>query len=259
VRRAIVAATALLPWLAAPAVAVDFHVRSPNEIDHGELEIEHNGAAQFDHRKDRGGATGYTIELGTGLTSWWKTELELNFERSPGSGQPTLLSAFATENIFRLTEPGEAFVDLGLFVEYGQSLRGRRHAGPNELTFGPLIAKDIGRTTHTVNLFLTRQLGPAQETHGLEFSYAWQSRWNVWPPLSPALEIYGETGTLGRIPGLSRQQLLVGPVGVGSLKMSDLGLGRAGKLKYELGWLFGATGASPQGSLRWRLELEFPF
>ena len=39
----------------------------------------------------------------------------------------------------------------------------------------------------------------------------------------------------------------------------DLGLGNAGKLKYEIGWLFGATQASPQGTLRWRLELEIPF
>jgi hypothetical protein len=38
-----------------------------------------------------------------------------------------------------------------------------------------------------------------------------------------------------------------------------LPLGRLGKLKYELGWLFGATGASPQGALRWRTELEVPF
>jgi hypothetical protein len=30
-------------------------------------------------------------------------------------------------------------------------------------------------------------------------------------------------------------------------------------LKYEIGWLFGATEASPNGTLRWRLEMEIPF
>jgi len=30
-------------------------------------------------------------------------------------------------------------------------------------------------------------------------------------------------------------------------------------LKYEVGWLFDATQASPTGTLRWRLELEIPF
>ena len=62
-----------------------------------------------------------------------------------------------------------------------------------------MIAKDIGRTTHTMNLFFTRQLGPDQTSQGLDFSYAWQSRWNLWAPLSPAIEIYGDTGTLGSV------------------------------------------------------------
>jgi hypothetical protein len=38
------------------------------------------------------GATSYTIEFGTGLTSWWHSEVELGFDRAPGDGQPTLLT-----------------------------------------------------------------------------------------------------------------------------------------------------------------------
>jgi hypothetical protein len=64
---------------------------------------------------------------------------------------------------------------------------------------------------------------------------------------------------LGSSPRLAQQQLLIGPVGVGSLPLSDLGLGKAGKLKYEIGWLFGTTSASPHGALRWRMEVEIPF
>jgi hypothetical protein len=64
---------------------------------------------------------------------------------------------------------------------------------------------------------------------------------------------------LGRSPSLSQQELLVGPVAIGSLRLDQLGLGHGGDLKYELGWLFGATQASPQGTLRWRLEVEIPF
>jgi hypothetical protein len=237
----------------------DFHVESPNEIDLGELEIEHNADAQFDHRPDNNGAQSYTIEFGTGLTSWWHSEIEFGFDRDPGTNQPTLATQVVTENTFKLTEQGESFADLGLYVEYGQSLTSGRNAASNEVTFGPLIQKDIGRTTHTVNLFLTRELGPDQDTHGLDFSYAWQSRWNIWAPLSPAVEIYGDSGVIGNSPRLSQQELLVGPVGVGSLQFRQLGLGNAGQLKYEVGWLFGATQASPQGTLRWRLEMEIPF
>jgi hypothetical protein len=245
--------------LAPPAMADDFHIWSPYDIDFHELEIEHNGAASFDHLPANSGATGYTIEFGTGLTPWWKTELEFGFDREPGVNQSTLFTQIVTENVFQLTEPGEYFADFGFYFEYGQTMTTGRHAGPNEATFGPLIAKDIGPFTHTVNLFLTRQLGPDQTNQGLDLSYAWQSRWNLWAPLSPAIEIYGDSGVLGSTPRLGQQELRLGPVAVGTLQLSQLGLGHAGRLKYELGWLFGATPATPQGTLRWRLELEIPF
>jgi hypothetical protein len=237
----------------------DFHVVSPDEIDFGELEIEHNGSASFDRLPANSGAQSYTIELGTGLTTWWHSEIEMSFDRNPGFNEPTLLTQAVTENMFQLTEPGEYFADVGFYIEYGQSLTTGHNASANEVTFGPVIAKDIGRTTSTVNLFLTRQLGPDQTMQGLDFTYAWQTRWNIWQPLSPAVEFYGDTGTLGSSPSFSQQELLVGPVAVGALKLNDLGLGHAGLVKYEIGWLFGATRASPNGTLRWRLELEIPF
>jgi len=213
----------------------------------------------FDRRPDQRGATSYTAELGTGLTSWWHSELELGFDRDPGANQPTLLTQAVWENMMQITEPGEQFVDAGIYFEYGQSLTRGRNAGPNEFTIGPVIAKDIGRTISTINLFFTRQLGPDQTSQRLDFSYAWQTRWNIWAPLSPAIEIYGDTGPLGASPRFSQQQLLTGPVGVGVLKLNQLGLGHAGNIKYEIGWLFGTTPATARGTLRWRLELEIPF
>jgi hypothetical protein len=252
-------AVAALALLAPSASRADYHIHSPYEIDLGELEIEHNGAASFDHQPDKSGATSYTLEFGTGLTSWWHSEIEFGFDRDPGFSQSTLFTQAVTENTFQLTEPGEYFADFGFYIEYGQSLTSGRHAGSNQVTFGPLIAKDVGRFTNTVNLFLTRELGPDQTSHELDFSYAWQTRWNLWAPLSPAIEIYGDAGTLGRSPRLSQQQLLVGPVAIGSIGLNELHIGHAGKLKYELGWLVGATQASPEGTLRWRLEVEIPF
>jgi len=250
---------AVLAMLAPGVAHADYRVVSPSEIDLGELEIEHNGSAVFDRRPDQRGASSYTAEFGTGLTPWWHSELELGFERAPGDGQPTLLSQVVWENLIQLTEPDEWFVDAGFYVEYGQSLTRGAAAGSNQITFGPVFAKEFGRTVHTMNLFFTRQLGPDQTSQGLDVSYAWQSRWDIWRPFSPAIEIYGDAGALGRMPRVSRQQLLIGPVGVGAIQLIDLGLGHAGKLKYEIGWLFGTTPASPRGALRWRLELEIPF
>jgi hypothetical protein len=258
--RAIWGIGAVLALLATTeAVRADFHVVSPYEIDFGELEIEHNGSDSVDPRAGMGGQQSYTLELGTGLTPWWHSEIELGFDNDPSVPQPTMLTQVVTENMFQLTEPGEYFLDTGFYIEYGQSTTTGVNAASNEVTFGPVLGKDIGRFTHTVNLFFTRQLGPDQTSQRLDFSYAWQSRWNVWEPLSPAVEVYGDTGTLGNAPAFSRQELRMGPVAVGALKLNQLGLGQAGKIKYEIGWLFGATPATARGTLRWRLELEIPF
>ena len=75
----------VLALLAPVEARADFHIRSPYEIDLGELEIEHNGAASFDRKPENSGAQSYTIEFGTGLTSWWHSEIELGFDRDPAS------------------------------------------------------------------------------------------------------------------------------------------------------------------------------
>lgn len=241
------------------AAHASFHLFSPNGIDYGELEFEHNGSASFHRNPDLSGAQSHTIEIGGGVTPWWNTEIEFGFDREPGFNQPTLLTQIVTENRFQLTQPGQYFADFGFYIEYGQSVTTGKHAGPNQVTFGPIIGKDIGRTTSILNLFFTRQLGPNQTSQRLNFTYAWQTRWNLWQPLSPAIEIYGNAGPLGANPRFSQQQLLIGPVAIGSLRFEQLGLGKAGKVKYEVGWLFGATSPSPQGVLRWRLEVGIPF
>ena len=255
----LLAALTALALLAPLGARASFHIFSPYTIDYGELEFEHNGSASFHRNPDLSGAQSHTIEIGGGVTPWWNTEIEFGFDREPGFNQPTLLTQIVTENRFQLTQPGQYFADFGFYIEYGQSLTTGKHAGPNQVTFGPIIGKDIGRTTSILNLFFTRQLGPNQTSQRLNFTYAWQTRWNLWQPLSPAIEIYGNAGPLGANPRFSQEQLLIGPVAIGSLRFEQLGLGKAGKVKYEVGWLFGATSPSPQGVLRWRLEVGIPF
>lgn len=237
--------------LCLPGIArADFHIRSPNEIDFHEIEIEHNGSIAIDKNPTLGGAASDTLELGTGVTRWWHTELELDVGRDPGSDQPYRVQGGTWENSFRLTEPGEGWCDFGLYAEYSRSsLKGVA----DDILFGPLIQKDVGRFTHTLNLFLEKQLGASQDDHGLDFSYAWQSRWNVWRPLSPGIELYGDVGSIDHAGKFQAQQLIAGPVLLGGLRIADVG-----KLKYEAGYLFGATEASARGTVRWKAEIEIP-
>lgn len=244
-------AVAAILMLAPIAARADYHIRSPDEIDQGEIEIEHNGAAIIDTDASRDGARAYTAEIGYGVNSWWHPELELGMSREPGPGEHTKVDSVVWENTIRFTEPGEYWADLGFYGEYGVATLDK---SADAVLWGPLVQKDIGRTTHTLNVLFENQVGPNKDAHGTDLQYAWQSRWNLWRYASPAIEIYGDAGQIDRIPGFEAQQFLAGPVVLGSIS-----LGSIGRLKYELGTLAGLTHASPDGVVRWRVEIERRF
>jgi len=244
---AVLAAALLLPL----AARADYHMRSPNDIDQNEWEFETNGSTTVDRNPAKSHDSSYTVELGYGFNEWWHSELELDVGRNPGPRQPTQIQGGTWENTIRLTEPGENWADLGFYAEYSHATQ---RGQPDDVLFGPLIQKDVGRTTHTLNLFLEKEIGPGQDIRGLDFNYAWQSRWNVLRQASPAIEIYGDAGSIDHIGALRTQQLMAGPVAVGRFLVGPLG-----DLKYEIGYLFGATPATAHGTVRWRLEWEAHF
>ena len=229
----------------------DYHIRSPNEIDLSSWEFEHNGAASFDRKAEKNGESSETIEVGGGVTSWWQPEFELGFARQPGPDQRTRVDGVVWENVIRLTEPGENWADFGLYGEYAWAAQ---KGVANSTMFGPLIEKEVGPTTHSFNYFFNKNLGPNQDSHDYTSSYAWQSRWNLSRLFSPAVEFYADAGKLSPFGDLESQKLLAGPILLGSAL-----LGSYGKVKYEVGPLFGLTNVSPGTTLRWRLEWEMHF
>jgi|SRR5215472_7960730 hypothetical protein len=245
-------ALAALPMLAAGPAFADLQVRMP-EVDYRELEFEHNGLITFDSKgSTQNRAQSYTNAIGYGVLPWWQIELE--GEMASGGGQHLTWDAATLENTFQLTEPGEYFFNLGFFFEYSQStLRG----APSGVTFGPIIQKELHDvfgldTVHTLNLFLSRDLGH-DATKATAFSYAWQSLILTHPLLSPGVEFYGTIDDLAHA-GPSAQQHSVGPVLVGAVNFAPYG-----KLKYEVGYQFGLTQATPHSAVRWKLEYELAF
>jgi hypothetical protein len=240
----------LLLLLAARTARADYELQLP-QAEEGEWELESNSSASFDHNKAKSGAANATVEIGYGINSWYHTEIELSYGRNQGPQQPIVYQGITWENILQLTESGEYWADPGFYWEV-------THAGtpatPDDIEFGPIVSKDIGRTTHTVNLFLTQQFGPAQTAHSPDFSYAWQSRWNLLPYASPAVEIYGDAGPLNHVPAIGSQQLLAGPVLLGGVS-----LGAVGNLNYQIGYLQGLTGATPRYTVKGGLEWELRF
>ena len=182
-------------------VRADYHLVSPYEIDLGELEIEHNCDAVFDRRPDQ--RQQHELHAGT----WHRPD------RRGGTARSNLAS---TVHPASPAHPADAGGD-GKHVPVDRAGRGfpryrlllriwpiddarRRYATSNEVTFGPVFGKDIGRTTHREPV-PHKAVGPDQTSQGLDFSYAWQSRWNLWAPMSPGDRDLRRHRTLGSTPG----------------------------------------------------------
>jgi hypothetical protein len=247
------AALVVAVW--APASA-DFKIFTP-DVDRGELAVEQPGAAGFDPDRARSGERSYNAELEYGVTSWWQTELELEFNRAAGPGQDTFFNQITSENLFQFTERGQYWLDVGFFAEYGQSLLRNT---PNSTTLGPVLRKDFWGTSNTVNLFVEKDLGRHATGRPL-FLYAWETRIDAWTvelrrnvAIEPGFQYYGQPGAFGHFARWSQQDQRAGPQLFGDIV--DIG---PGSLHWNGGVLFGLTRAVPLTTLRWQLEYEIHY
>jgi hypothetical protein len=119
-----------------------------------------------------------------------------------------------------------------------------------------LFQKEHLNWVHTLNLFWEKQVGSKAEPIDT-VSYAWQTRYRLNQYFQPGFEFYGEIEDVNNPGRFNQQQFRVGPMFAGSASLADV-FGK-GKLKYEAGYLFGATSETEKGTLRTRLEIEIPF
>ena len=247
---ATVAASGALGWPS--AARADFHVRSPL-VTYREFEFEHNGSVTFDRKRELTRDQSYTYSLGLGITPFWKIEFEGETPAPPG--RVLSYSATTIENTVQLTPQGKYWADLGLFFEYSQ---GAPRDSANAIKFGPIVQKEtpgFGQygLLHTLNVFFEREIGPFS-TSRTGFLPAWQSRVLLNPFFEPGFEIYGGIDDLRRPGRLNNQQYSVGPMFAGAYNFAPYG-----KIKYEVGYLFGITPAAPRGAVRWKFEYEISF
>ena len=244
---AVVAATL---GLIVPAQA-EFKLRYPN-IDYREIEIENNASYTFDKRQNGNNHDlSFPTEIGVGVLPFWFVELELETAKHPGKSVSA--DALTFENYFMLTEPGKYFLDFSIFAEYSHALP---TVSSDTAKIGVLLQKEYEKTLNTLNLFIEKEVGAHANTADT-FQYAWQTRFQLSPLFQPGFEIYGQIDDLNHPGKLSEQQLRIGPTFAGSYNLGQVG-GR-GKIKYELGYLFGVTGATEDRTVRTRLEYEVSF
>ncbi|HEV8025877.1 MAG TPA: hypothetical protein VGP50_00530 [Stellaceae bacterium] len=245
-----------LSLLYAGPAAADFKVITP-DANSGELELETVGDAGFDPNRNKSGEQSYTSELEYGVTSWWQTELEVEFNRAAGAGQDIFFNQVTSENVFQFTERGEYWLDAGFFAEYGQSTL--RNA-PSGTTFGPILRKDFWGTSTTVDLFLEKDLGDHAAGRPV-FSFAAETRldslvmqFGRHVAVEPGFQIYGTPGAIGHFARWGQQDERAGPQLFG--KIFNIG---PGTLEWNGGVLFGLSPAVPAVTPRWQIEYEIHY
>lgn len=242
----VVLCTAVLSW-SQPAWA-DHKVYSPI-IEQHVLELELRGDRTVDPASARNDRQSHLFELAYGVNSWWYTALFGVLDKPPQAGQR--YSATAWENIFQLTPQGKYWADVGLYLEYRKSHLADE---PDEFESKLLLEKDAGPLVLTANLIFNREIG-TDAGKGVGFEYAVRANYPWRRGIQFGVEAYGEPGRLTGFEPVAAQSHIIGPVISGQFNIGQL----PGIFGYNIGYLFGLTPGSPNGTAKWELEYEIPF
>jgi hypothetical protein len=238
---ACVVVAVLLPWASASEADPAAKVHLPSVVQ-GEVEFELLGGYQWWRNDEDDRERQFIGEIGYGVTPWWKTELGIGTTRVPNASYK--LDEIEWENTFALTEPGQYWVDLGLFAELAYDYPVRRKA----IALGPMFQKEIDAFQGNLNVFFERELGSSAEP-GAAINYEWQMKWRGNARFEPGLQGFG---TLGRTNDFGHQtQSNIGPAFFGQIL-----IGTRNKLKYDAAVLFGLNRNTPDTTVRFEIEYE---
>src|SRR5579885_2389659 len=234
------------------AARAEFKLHYPI-VEYREREFENASGVSFD-KSNSGLNNGqsYVNEIEYGLFPWWEPGIELELAADPGENLRYDATTF--ENTFQLTPQGKYWADLGFFAEYSHAAS---RADADSFTFGPLVQKEqiLGSLDllHTANLLFSKEVG-RNRSDETPVSIAWQTRLRLHPMFEPGIEYYGDFLPIEGRDATGEPQHRLGPGLFGLVNFYQYG-----KLRYEVGYLFGLNRATERGVVRWRLEFEKSF
>lgn len=175
-----------------------------------------------------------TLSYGRSISDKWFAEISVG-------GSKSNTEHFHTENYGiefkrQLSEQGEYWADWGWLFE----LEKEAQEDIWEFVAGPIMEKESGRWSTTVNMFLISEWGDDIKSE-LEMNLNMQLRYRYSRLFEPALESYNGQDTNG-----------IGPVILGQAR-----LGGRQQLKWEAGIIYGVNDESPGRTTRLLLEYEF--
>ena len=217
-------------------------------VEKGEVELEARGSYDIDERASKDNVQKHKYALGYGVTDRWFTEIYGEIERTKNDDDEDLdfsFTALSWENRFQLTEQGQYWADVGLYLEYEASFENKH---PDNIETKLLLEKSFEKFTHTANIILEQNVGrhPGEDLVG---GFAWSSKYRLSQVFQPGFEWHSDFGEIGQTVSYQDQKHQIGPVFYGKL----------GHVKYDVGYLFGASDAAPKGEIKWIVEYEIRF
>ncbi|MFV2059999.1 MAG: FTR1 family protein [Gammaproteobacteria bacterium] len=217
-------------------------------VEYGEFELEYRGHVTDDKRPEKDNSEKHKVEVVYGFTEYWSAGLLGVWEKKPGSSRE--FEATAWENVFQITDQGEYWVDVGLYLEYELA----KESSASDKVEAKLLLEHPGiRFINTANIVLEREVGSnSSNATGLEIFWRTKYRWKQ--AFEPAIEIYSKFGEIGKSKGFDNQKHSIGPI-----IMGQVAAGKDSKLKYEFGYLVGVSDAAADGTWKWVIEWETRF
>jgi FTR1 family protein len=229
--------------------ADDIKIYSPIVVK-GEKEVEVQGSYDFDNRAEKKNARRQEYSFGYGLTDWWATEVGGIIEQGPdedGIMSKPIFTHLEFENRFQLTPQGKYWIDVGVLIEYEQTFK---HEETNNIEAKILLEKTFTSFVHTVNFILEKEVKnySDEKLPAPEARVAWSTKYLWRSYLQPGFEYHADFGEVRHHNPYNEQAHQVGPNLYGRITKN---------VKYDIGYLFGISPASPDGQLKWVVEYEF--
>lgn len=197
------------------------------------------------HGGEEDGGWGLVAELNHGVTEWWRTEIQFEFEREPE--EDAVLEGVEFENVFAFNATRDWPVRLGAAVAYEFGLRDE----PDGVEAMLIAEHASGPLSVRGNFITTRGIGDdADDTFA--FGYAAQLLYGLGDEVSLGLEGYGDAGTEDAFAEFDEAAHYWGPVAQLELP------GAAGaEPALQLGYLAAFGEAEADGYFQMVLELEY--
>ena len=214
------------------------------KVTYGEREIDFKFGSRKMSNPDASKAAA-SIGLGYGVTESWFTEVYLKYNRATGT---TEFDAIEWENKFQLTETGKYPVDLGFLLEIE---RPQARKEGYEVTFGPLLQTEFGKTQLNGNLLFKRNYF-ADFANRMQAKYQLQAKYRLRQGFELGMQAFGELGEFDNWSPRSEQSHRAGPAVFGKLP-----LGHRTAIKYNVAYLIGSTETIRGKTMRMQVEYEF--